>query len=67
MPLCSGLTPLFFSDLSVDHRAAVAVCQMCLLRELCLERALARGEVNGVWGGRIFSDQRKVPPADRVR
>jgi hypothetical protein len=66
-PLCSGLTPLFFSDLIEDHQAAVAVCRICPFQQRCLEKALARGETHGVWGAYVFGDQRRVKKEERVR
>ena len=67
LPLCSGLTELFFSDLQEDHAAAAEVCNACYFQDRCLDRALDRGEVFGVWGGLSFGDQRKVPKGLRIR
>jgi WhiB family redox-sensing transcriptional regulator len=68
------LAPLFFSDDDVDIARAKAICGRCSLRVRCLEGALERGEVYGVWGGQLlidgepvrFARRRGRPPAHRV-
>jgi WhiB family redox-sensing transcriptional regulator len=47
----STYTGLFFSENPVDIIRAKAICANCFVRELCLSRALERGEPYGVWGG----------------
>ena len=42
---------LFFSDDDVDIARAKAICRRCALSDSCLEGALQRDEVYGVWGG----------------
>ena len=49
---CRGLDPdLFYPEQGVSTREAEAVCAGCVVREDCLEYALANGERFGVWGG----------------
>ena len=49
---CAGHDPdVFFPSQGADTRAAKAVCRLCLVREDCLEFALANRERFGIWGG----------------
>jgi len=41
----------FFSEESAEWEAAKKLCSVCPVRQLCLEGALAEGQVFGVWGG----------------
>jgi WhiB family redox-sensing transcriptional regulator len=50
----STYTELFFSENPLDSIRAKAICAKCMVRELCLSRALARGEPYGVWGGEFL-------------
>lgn len=52
----ASLTHLFFSDDLVELARARAICSRCKVRELCLRRALQRGEPWGVWGGELLMD-----------
>ncbi len=51
---------LFFSDDPHDIARAKAICGRCVVRQPCLDGALARGEVWGVWGGEIVVDGQVV-------
>ncbi len=50
----STYTELFFSENPLDSIRAAAICAKCTVRELCLSRALERGEPYGVWGGEFI-------------
>ena len=50
----STYTRLFFSESPVDIIRAKAICAKCNVHELCLRRALERGEPYGVWGGEFI-------------
>ena len=50
------LTHLFFSEDEFDIARAKAICRKCGLAEACLEGALERAEVYGVWGGELLID-----------
>jgi WhiB family redox-sensing transcriptional regulator len=50
------LTHLFFSDDEFDIARAKAICKKCGLAPQCLEGALERAEVYGVWGGELLVD-----------
>jgi WhiB family redox-sensing transcriptional regulator len=49
---CRGKpTALWFSPLPHHQALAIEVCSHCPVRQACLDDALGRGEVEGVWGG----------------
>jgi hypothetical protein len=56
----ASLTPLFFSEDLMELARARAICSTCPVRVACLDRALARQEPYGVWGGEILIDGRVV-------
>jgi WhiB family redox-sensing transcriptional regulator len=58
----SSYTQLFFSEHPIDLARAQAICQRCTVRELCLLRAVERGEPIGVWGGEHLLDGSVVAP-----
>lgn len=53
-PSCEGKTDLFFSERTVDMRAAQMICSICPLRDPCTQQARERPPFAGVWGGIIF-------------
>lgn len=52
------LTALFFSDGLDEIAEARRVCGECSQQEPCLEGAIERREVAGVWGGQLFLNGR---------
>lgn len=54
------LTELFFSEDIYDLQQAKRICQMCDLRERCLERAIERKERSSVWGGVYFNKHGRI-------
>ena len=60
---CRGADPdLFFPDRG-DNAAvaqALAVCAGCTVRAECLEEALSRPELLGVWGGKTAVERRQI-------
>jgi WhiB family redox-sensing transcriptional regulator len=68
------LAHLFFSDEDLDIARAKAICRTCALSATCFERAIARNEAYGVWGGTLvidgeparFARRRGRPPAHRI-
>jgi WhiB family redox-sensing transcriptional regulator len=49
---CAGMdTTIFFPERGQTSRKAKQVCYSCPVREDCLEEALARREMFGIWGG----------------
>jgi WhiB family transcriptional regulator, redox-sensing transcriptional regulator len=60
---CKGLDPQIFYPLEDDldgEAAAKAVCEVCAVREACLEHALGRREKDGVWGGATERERRRI-------
>lgn len=59
--LCAQTDPeAFFPDKGGSTRSAKQTCAGCLVREECLEAALARDERFGIWGGLSERDRRKI-------
>jgi WhiB family redox-sensing transcriptional regulator len=57
---CRGVDPdLFFPERGATTGEAKAVCAACVVREDCLEYAIANGEKFGIWGG-MAERQRRV-------
>jgi WhiB family redox-sensing transcriptional regulator len=62
---CLGFDPeLFFPARGDSTREAREICRNCVVREDCLEYALANGEKFGIWGG---LDERERRHAQRRR
>lgn len=60
---CRDADPdIFFPSEGATHMvdAARAVCNACPVREECLEYALTRPEVYGVWGGLTPVERREL-------
>jgi WhiB family transcriptional regulator, redox-sensing transcriptional regulator len=58
---CMGVDPdLFFPERGASTREAKEVCRGCVVREDCLEFALANGEKFGIWGGMSERERRRV-------
>jgi WhiB family transcriptional regulator, redox-sensing transcriptional regulator len=58
---CLGVDPeLFFPERGASTREAKEVCRGCVVRNDCLEYALANGEKFGIWGGLSERERRKV-------
>lgn len=58
---CMGVDPdLFFPERGASTREAKEVCRGCVVREECLEYALANGEKFGIWGGLSERERRRL-------
>jgi WhiB family redox-sensing transcriptional regulator len=58
---CLGVDPdLFFPERGASTKEAKEVCRGCVVREDCLEYALANGEKFGIWGGMSERERRRV-------
>jgi WhiB family transcriptional regulator, redox-sensing transcriptional regulator len=58
---CLGVDPdLFFPERGASTKEAKQVCQGCVVREDCLEHALANGEKFGIWGGLSERERRRI-------
>ncbi len=65
---CSGVDPdLFFPERGASTREAKEVCRGCVVREDCLEWALAAGEKFGIWGGTSERERRRIRKARRAQ
>ena len=53
-----GMT--FFPQTKLEERAALAICEICPVREECLDHALEMKERFGVWGGTTEKERRKL-------
>ena len=58
---CRGLDPLIFYP-ATDEEAedAKAVCDVCPVRDACLEHAIGNREHNGVWGGATERERQRI-------
>ena len=58
---CRSTDPdLFFPERGASTKEAKAVCRGCVVREDCLEYALANGEKFGIWGGLSERERRRI-------
>ena len=58
---CLGVDPdLFFPERGASTREAKEVCRGCVVREDCLEYALANNENFGIWGGKTTRGFRRI-------
>ena len=59
---CRGVDPVIFHPLGEDDPAedAKAICELCAVREACLEYAITAREKDGVWGGLTARERRRV-------
>jgi len=58
---CLGVDPeLFFPERGTSTREAKEVCRGCVVREDCLDFAIANGEKFGIWGGMSERERRRV-------
>ncbi len=60
---CRGLDPeIFYSASEEDDGIARAkqVCNTCVVRQQCLEFALANRESEGIWGGATEKERRRI-------
>ena len=58
---CMGVDPdLFFPERGSSTREAKEVCRGCVVRDDCLEFAIANGEKFGIWGGISERERRRV-------
>ena len=58
---CRGIDPdVFYPDEDDDASVAKAVCDLCVVRQACLEHALTSREKDGVWGGATERERRRM-------
>lgn len=64
---CNGTDPdMFFPNRGESLEPAISVCARCVVREECLEYAVANGEKYGVWGGTSERERRRLRRARRL-
>jgi WhiB family transcriptional regulator, redox-sensing transcriptional regulator len=58
---CRGLDPeIFYPATEEEAVVAKAVCEVCSIRQACLEHALGSRERDGVWGGATEEERRRI-------
>jgi len=59
---CRGVDPDVFYPVEDDDPAyeAKEICARCIVREACLEAAIASREKAGVWGGYTARERRRL-------
>lgn len=58
---CRGLDPeVFYPQDDDEGEEAKTICALCVVRQSCLEYALAAREKHGVWGGLSERERRRV-------
>lgn len=58
---CMGVDPeLFFPERGTSTRDAKEVCRGCVVRQDCLDYAIANSEKFGIWGGMSERERRRV-------
>jgi WhiB family redox-sensing transcriptional regulator len=50
----------FFPERGSSTKEAKAVCELCPVRQKCLDYALMNGEKFGIWGGTSERERRKI-------
>ena len=57
--LCAQSDPdAWFPERGESANAPKRVCAACLVRDECLEYALTRHEIDGIWGGLSYAERR---------
>jgi len=51
---------LWFTERGASTTPAKKICRECLVREDCLEFALANQEKHGIWGGMSENERRRL-------
>lgn len=60
---CRGIDPQVFHPAEEDEVGAAtakAICEVCPVREPCLEFAISAREKEGVWGGLTARERRRL-------
>ena len=58
---CRGVEPDVFYPVSDEEAdVAKAICNVCSVRQTCLEYALTNRERDGVWGGATEKERRRI-------
>lgn len=58
---CRGIDPeVFYPESDEDAEEAKLICDVCAVRQACLEHALVAREKEGVWGGATERERRRI-------
>jgi WhiB family redox-sensing transcriptional regulator len=58
---CRGVNPEIFHPVNEDDGdEAKAICELCPVREPCLEYAINAREKDGIWGGATARERRRM-------
>jgi WhiB family redox-sensing transcriptional regulator len=58
---CRGLDPeIFYPATDEEADVAKAICNVCAIRQACLEHALGSRERDGIWGGATEKERRRI-------
>lgn len=58
---CRGVDPVIFHPANEDDaEEAKGICELCPVREPCLEYAIASREKDGIWGGMTTRERRRI-------
>jgi WhiB family redox-sensing transcriptional regulator len=58
---CCGVDPEIFHPATEEEaEPAKAICASCVVRDPCLQHALAYRELEGIWGGTTGRERRRL-------
>ena len=58
---CRGIDlDVFYPVSDEEADEAKSICDQCVVREACLEHALAHREREGIWGGTTERERRRI-------
>lgn len=60
-------TSLFYPTSESDSGKAIAICETCPVRALCLDEAVSRPELFGIWGGTTETERRIMRRNGRLK
>lgn len=67
-PACLGEdTNLFYSESFKDHQEALKFCARCAVQSQCLDYAMNKPEIYGVWGGRTAIQRTLLRKTSSIR
>jgi hypothetical protein len=65
---CAGMDrEVFYSVYAVDRRIAQAACEVCPVRQQCLDFAIEHRDDQGIWGGATAADRERAGMAPPLR
>ena len=65
--VCAQTDPeIFYPEGNTTTKQAKAICKTCPVSLECLEYALKRTEVYGIWGGTTATERQRMRPLRRI-